>query len=115
MKKRTIFAALLLLSLSLFANAAGETLTGSVPEFNTEAYCKHVAGVTGSHSDIVENSCLQLENAALHSILANIQNVPGDILAYCTRVGGVTGNGSYSLMQSCIEIEIYARNSLRQK
>ena len=84
----------------------------SVPRYDTEAYCKQIAEVTGSHSYSLEKSCLQMEKAALDSILTNILNVPHDILEYCAKIGIVTGNGSYSLMQSCIQMEMDAKSSL---
>ena len=78
------------------------------PEYDTDAYCKHMATVAGG-SYVIEKGCLDLEAAAKAEVEAT--DVEPRIMEYCNEVATVTG-GSYSVLNGCIEMEKQARDGL---
>lgn len=79
-----------------------------LPDYDTFAYCKNVAQISGG-SYAVESGCIELEHAAMNKL--GTMTIPEETVNYCNRLAQTSG-GSYLILQGCVEMEIQARQRL---
>jgi hypothetical protein len=75
------------------------------PRFDVEKYCEGVAGLGGTHSDFLKNSCFDQEQSAYDALKAGWSEVPQRTRTHCAKTAKFAGPGSYWLMKSCIDLE----------
>ncbi|WP_275286907.1 hypothetical protein [Halomonas elongata] len=99
----------LILAVGLSA-LSGMALASGIPRFDVEGHCEQVASVGGS-SNMLYNSCIDMEQQAYDNLKPAWSNLPGNIQSHCTDVSSVGGPGSYSLLESCVQMETEAANN----
>ncbi|SFT54860.1 hypothetical protein [Halomonas saccharevitans] len=82
-----------------------------VPRFNVEAHCEQVASISGDSSNMLYNSCIDIEQTAYSGLKGQWSSLPANIQNHCRDVASVTGPGSYSLLESCVDMEVSAGNN----
>lgn len=100
--KRIHFTALLVI-LPLAANA------DALPAYDVEGHCKAVASFGGNYSAVLDNACLEMEQAAYDRLKASWSELPAEARTHCDKVARFGGKGSFSLLQACLEQEVQAR------
>lgn len=100
--KRVLQGVMLASCLPLAASAA------EMPRFDVEAHCQQVASVTGSSSNTLYNSCVDMEQSAYNGLKGQWASLPASVRNHCKDVASVTGPGSYSLLESCVDMEVSA-------
>ncbi|WP_319413905.1 hypothetical protein [uncultured Cohaesibacter sp.] len=81
------------------------SLAADLPRYDPQGHCKKVASFGGDYSAMLDNSCLEIEQAAYNSLKAVWADFSGASKSHCDRVARFGGQGSYSLLKSCIEME----------
>lgn len=100
--KRVLQSVMLASFLPLIASAA------DMPRFDVKAHCQQVASATGSSSNMLYNSCIDMEQSAYNNLKDQWGSLPGNVRSHCQDVASVTGPGSYSLLESCVDMEVSA-------
>lgn len=82
-----------------------------MPRFDVEAHCEQVASISGDSSNMLYNSCIDMEQTAYNGLKGQWSSLPANIENHCRDVASVTGPGSYSLLESCVDMEVSAGNN----
>lgn len=85
-----------------------------MPRYDVEGYCKAVAGIGGSFSNTMYNSCIDMEQQAYSGIKPSWGAVPVETQGYCDDVASVGGPGSYTMLESCVQMETSAAEQTKQ-
>lgn len=84
---------------------------GPLPEYDSAAYCKHMAEM-GSGGYTVEAGCRDMEKDAKAQLLG--MDIPADILKTCKRMADMGGK-SYTVLQGCVDMELDSMRQLQGK
>lgn len=76
-----------------------------MPDYNVKAHCKQVASFGGPQSEVLLQSCYQMEQSAYDELKPSWDELPAPLRAHCTRVAAFGGPGSFALLQSCVQME----------
>lgn len=83
----------------------------AVPKYDVEGWCRQVASVGGSFSNMMFNGCIEQEQSSYDSLRTLWARVPPQTQEWCDQVARVGGNGSYMMLSGCIEQETNAASS----
>lgn len=92
----------------LFALLPMAASAADMPRFDVKAHCQQVASATGSSSNMLYNSCIDMEQSAYNNLKGHWSSLPENVRSHCQDVASVTGTGSYSLLESCVDMEVSA-------
>ncbi|MCK2183638.1 hypothetical protein [Halomonas getboli] len=90
---------------------AGSAFAADIPRFDVEAHCGQVASISGDSSNMLYNSCIDMEQSAYNGLKGQWSGLPSNIQSHCQDVASVGGPGSYSLLESCVQMEVSAGNN----
>jgi len=87
--------------------AAGDVLPG----YDPEAYCEKIVGLSGSNSEVMHSSCMDMELEAYDSLRERWADLTISIREYCDKIAAISGEGSYATLKTCVEMELGASRS----
>ena len=91
-----LVGAVVLLPLNAFAQ---------MPRYDVPAHCEEIAGVGGTYSNSLYNSCMKMEQQAYDALKPRWSALNETIRRHCDEIATVAGPGSYSMLASCVEME----------
>lgn len=86
-------------------------LAADIPRFDAEAHCEQVAGFAGDSSNMLYNSCIDMEQSAYNSLKGQWPSLPANVQGHCEDVSSFGGPGSYTMLESCVDMEVSAGNN----
>ncbi len=75
----------------------------ALPRFDVPAYCRNVAGATGSYSSTIYGSCIDIEQQAYNALALTWDRNAPHSQEYCGQVAKTVG--SYQILQECLKQE----------
>ena len=81
----------------------------SLPRYDPRSYCREVANTIGGAS-VIQNSCIDQEQAAYDSLKMNWASIGSRTRSYCDEVSRTIG-GMYVMLLTCIQQETSAASS----
>ena len=89
--------------------AAGSALpsasSAQMPRYDVPAHCEEIAGIDGTHSNSLYNSCMKMEQQAYDALKARWSALNESIRRHCDEIATVARPGSYSMLASCVGME----------
>jgi hypothetical protein len=84
--------------------------------FNVEGHCKKVASFGSPYSEMLFDSCMEMEQSAYDELKVSWADLSENMQNHCRKVASFAGPGSYSLLHSCVQMETEAssKNKARQ-
>ena len=91
----------------VFAVLAGFALTtvvtaGSLPRFDTAAFCAKVGTIGLTQSTIMLDGCIREEVVAKTELTAAWDSLSANEQNHCVTAASFAGDGSYGVMRSCL-------------
>lgn len=97
--------ALLIACPVLMVAVASREAQAQMPSYDVEKHCEKIASFGGSRSEMLYESCFDMEQSAYDATKPIWSSLPQAMKSHCNRVAAFGGSGSYSLLQSCIDME----------
>jgi hypothetical protein len=82
-----------------------------VPRFDVEKHCKQLAGLGGSYSATMDETCFDMEQKAYNAVKSQWLGIPKHTPKHCAQMAGLGGSGSYSMLQTCLDMETTAASN----
>lgn len=99
MKKLSILAIISPLALILFTPCFATSQ--SLPEFDTEGFCRSMPARNGNPDHLLIEICRQTEKTARSYILSHIQSIPPQVMQFCSQYN--QSEQSYAKLKTCVQ------------
>lgn len=91
--------------------AAGPAVSGNLPQYEPEDWCRAVASSGGSYSQVIMNGCIAQEQQAYDALQSAWGDETGATQSWCDQVAQSGGQGSYVILLGCLVQENHAARS----
>lgn len=79
-----------------------------MPRFDVPAHCEAVASFGGTHSAMMEEQCMKMEQADYNALKPRWPELPASVKEHCLQVAGFGGQPSYVMLNQCVKMELEA-------
>jgi hypothetical protein len=94
--------------LALAALPAVASADEVMPRFDVPAHCKAVAELGGTHSAMMEEQCMKMEQADYNALKPRWAELPSSVREHCIQIAGFGGRPSYMMLNQCVKMELEA-------